>query len=409
MTVSWDKKYEVWRYRFRGTVDGRFISVSGTAKDARSKKQAEHVEAAAIMEARRPELFAKEKAEEQAAAEAADPRIVTKGNPTIREICEWCIAEYALDDKPRGRRNRNTRLRGSIIPFFGTMRASQLGQSDIEAFVKSCVGPNPSKPRNAIATINAKLVCLSVALQYAKSSKHADGSPRLAVMPAVSLWRTVPKRSRRKMRAYTREQIEALLKATSDQRYRVAILLGSDAGLRVGEIRGLRWPDVDLRAGMLNLEWQIDPDGNQVRLKDEEERSIPITPALRAAIEALPKRSLWLISRLESDTLRLRGIAKRKASGPGGFLSYRTVHDEMVRIADRAKVEHSDKIHVWHSLRHTFGSEAAEHGMPLLRIARLMGHADISTTRMYLSDDEKGDRAAMDLAYAKRTGAANED
>ena len=39
----------------------------------------------------------------------------------------------------------------------------------------------------------------------------------------------------------------------------------------------------------------------------------------------------------------------------------------------------------WHSLRHTFGTEAAAQNVPLPVIKELMGHGDIKTTMRYVT------------------------
>jgi integrase len=44
-------------------------------------------------------------------------------------------------------------------------------------------------------------------------------------------------------------EVGKLIASATDERYQVAVLLASEAGLRIGEIRGLQW--VDIKHGQL--------------------------------------------------------------------------------------------------------------------------------------------------------------
>lgn len=56
----------------------------------------------------------------------------------------------------------------------------------------------------------------------------------------------------------------------------------------------------------------------------------------------------------------------------------------------------------FHSLRHTFGTQMASAGVPLVAIKQWLGHADITTTMIYAKwgKDRAADRALVDAAFA---------
>lgn len=68
-----------------------------------------------------------------------------------------------------------------------------------------------------------------------------------------------PKVTRSEMKTFTLEQAPAFLSATAseDIEWRCYFTLALTAGLRSGELRGLRWQDVDLNAGMLTVQQSI--------------------------------------------------------------------------------------------------------------------------------------------------------
>ena len=76
-------------------------------------------------------------------------------------------------------------------------------------------------------------------------------------------------------------EVGKLIASATDERYRVAVLLASEAGLRIGEIRGLQWGD--LKHGQLTVRRAIDQFGNVTTPKHDKGRSVPLSPALAAA------------------------------------------------------------------------------------------------------------------------------
>src|SRR5215211_9093066 len=68
--------------------------------------------------------------------------------------------------------------------------------------------------------------------------------------------RPVPERC--EMRVLTREEIERLLTHTPDY-YRTLIATALFTGLRIGELLGLVWSDLDFDAGLIRVRKQLDP------------------------------------------------------------------------------------------------------------------------------------------------------
>ena len=135
------------------------------------------------------------------------------------------------------------------------------------------------------------------------------------------------------------------------------------SGLRVGELTGLDWNDVDL-------------DARTVRVlgKGGKERMVPFG---RPAAEAL--RS-WLES---WDQIRRQSSATDDPvflNFRGGRLSARSVRRILDRYVESAAV--AAGVHP-HTLRHTFATHLLEGGADLRTIQELLGHSSLSTTQRY--------------------------
>lgn len=80
------------------------------------------------------------------------------------------------------------------------------------------------------------------------------------------------------------DEYEHLVKISEKSEWYTAILLGGEAGLRLGEIRALRWFDVDLRLNKITVRkalWRSELDAP----KGGRERVIPLTQRLAGALQ----------------------------------------------------------------------------------------------------------------------------
>ena len=169
----------------------------------------------------------------------------------------------------------------------------------------------------------------------------------------------------------------------------VTILL--DTGLRVSELCGLDTDDVDTE----------DMSALVIGGKGEKDRTVLFTQATVKAIEG------WTPIRNTR-----RGICEREdeqrsllLSSRGRRMNPRSVQKLMDRLADAADIPRSRLSP--HTLRHTFATGLLERGADLVTIQRLLGHASIATTRVYL---EIGDQTLSEIYHrAQREGATTDD
>jgi integrase len=140
------------------------------------------------------------------------------------------------------------------------------------------------------------------------------------------------------------------------------VLLGGDAGLRCGEIMGLRWTDVDTRKRQIRVE-QSDWKGHVTSTKGGRLRYVPMTTRLAVALQA-------------HRHLRHARVLCRDNGVP---LTQKIVRAHVARATRRAQVK--DGVHI---LRHTFCSHLAMRGAPARAIQELAGHTDLSTTQRYM-------------------------
>ena len=204
------------------------------------------------------------------------------------------------------------------------------------------------------------------------------------------------------------EQIVALLQACLSARDRLIVLLMARAGLRRGELCGLRRSDVHLLADSRPLGCEIarahlhvvrrDGNPNGAWAKSRRQRVVPL--------DFLTVRA--------SDTYALERMTVRGAAG-GDFLLVNlfrapvgapmrpgAIGDLLAAASRRAGLAAAVTPH---QLRHAFGSNAADAGCGIDVVADLLGHASVSSSQVYLHPDPGRLRAAVDAVPSPREQA----
>ncbi len=171
-----------------------------------------------------------------------------------------------------------------------------------------------------------------------------------------------------------------------------------NTGLRVSEMCGLRWADVDMKKNMIHVRQQLTycnyGDGCKYHVSDlkteNAERDIPLTKDARKALNS--QRELDLV----------RGIQRQEVERISDFVFVNSKGRPWAVGAINAKLDQISKRHNLntdlpplphisaHLLRHTFASRLAEGGLDVKGIQTLLGHADASTTlNVYIDEDAR--------------------
>lgn len=182
------------------------------------------------------------------------------------------------------------------------------------------------------------------------------------------------------------EGLAALCRAAETPQDAALFLTAGMAGLRQGELRALRWRDVDFLASRLHVRRSA-TTGAAARVKAPKSgrvRSVPLVPQVAEALARLGQREHFTgeedlvfpnpIGEIENDTLlRRRYVRARTAAGLPASLRF-------------------------HDLRHVFGSTAVR-AFPLSDVQAMLGHQHITTTMRYIHHRPGADDAAR-LAQA---------
>jgi integrase len=144
-----------------------------------------------------------------------------------------------------------------------------------------------------------------------------------------------------------------------------AVCLAGEAGLRVGEVKALRWrEDVDIIAKTVTVNRQMRM-GVVGTPKGRTRRTVPMTDTLFAALKDLS---------VVREGLIIRDL-------PGHAITTENqIKNLLYRICRKAGLPEKG----WHSLRHTFGTHAALFGVNPWRLMAWLGHKAMTETFRYV-------------------------
>jgi integrase/recombinase XerD len=168
----------------------------------------------------------------------------------------------------------------------------------------------------------------------------------------------MPKLAQKQLRFYTKQEVGQIIQSCQDKRDRAFILLMVDSGLRLSEVIGLNWGDVDVSSGIIKV---VSGKGRKARI---------------VLIGFNARRALL---RYQGEVI-LGDENPVFQSGPGKRFTISGMRSWVLRIGKRAGIKLSP-----HALRRTFATLALKAGMNVFQLQGLLGHSSLEMTRRYVA------------------------
>jgi len=299
---------------------------------------------------------------------------VPLATPELRfaRVAGWWIERYERRVEAGERRERSLEsnryhLERHLLPRFGPRLIRTLGVEDVADLMTRLRAAGKSEK-----TVAGALATLQSIVRFALRNGWIAHNP-VERLESGERPRPVPRRQR----VLGRDEILRLLVACAP-RYRTLVATAIYTGLRISELLGLVWSDLDL-------------DGGELHLRAQLSRAHRGTPARRVPLKTpAAYRDVPLAPQLASRLLEHRramppvgGEAWVFHTGAGTPFGHRNV--ERRALNDAAALAGLDD-GTWprlrfHDLRHTFASHLiVDLGLDVVRVSRILGHARVSTT-----------------------------
>jgi len=295
--------------------------------------------------------------------------------PEFSEYAHRYLEGYAKTAcKPNTYDGYEAIIRRHLAPAWQGKRLDEITRADVKRLIleKQQAGLAPSTVENIKALVSGIFT-------------HAYEEEILTANPALKLGRYIKRQDRRRhIRPLTRDQVTAFLEAALRERpeHHPLLLCAFRTGMRLGELLGLAWEDIDFDANTIEVRRAYSHRGFSTP-KSHRSRVVDMSDQLR-----------WvLLAHQQKLRGRFRGKLKAVAV-PDGIKGGTRVHlafpdrnggpidgDNLRTRVFYPLLEKADVPRTrFHDIRHTFASLLLVQGEPLHYVKEQMGHASIQTT-----------------------------
>lgn len=270
--------------------------------------------------------------------------------------------------------NYKMKFEKHILPDFGDMLCTEISSAGVNAFIREKMnkGLSAGYVRDLFTVFKSLLTYAQEEYSFKLSLKN------------VSLPKTEKKKSR-KMSDDRQKRLVCYVKSHMDLTG-LGVLLSLFMGLRIGELCGLKWGDIDIGHKVLRVNRTVQrickPNGSR---KTMLVISSPKTATSKRCISIPDFLLPYLLQcRSNEDDFVLSGCEK--------VVEPRTMQYRYKKLLEDANVEISN----YHQLRHTFATNCVENGFDAKTLSCVLGHSTIALTlERYVHPNRQYERRMM--------------
>ena len=288
-------------------------------------------------------------------------------DPTKMSVGEYLEHWLTVDIERRVARKTAVRHRQivqrQISPRIGALPMRKLTAVHIEAFEAQLQQDGYVKGRKAGQGLTAQTV-LHVHRTLSQALAHAVNTGVLFKNPAEQV--KPPRPPRREIAILSKAEVATLLRAAERTSLYLSVLVAVTTGMRRGELLGLRWSDIDLKAARLTVNQSLERLSGKTTLKP------PKTSGSRRTI-TLPA--------LTVEALREHRAAKPRIGAGELVFSHDGIPwdpDSLTKAFDKLVVTAGVRRITFHGLRHTYISHQLMDGVHVKVVSERAGHANVS-------------------------------
>jgi len=319
---------------------------------------------------------------------------VDKNNLTVNDMYNsWIQLKRGLKENTFS--NYKYMYKMFVEPDFGKNRITDLKRSDVRGFYNFLA----EEKHVQINTIDSIHTVLHQVLEIAVEDDYLRYNPSDNALKELKKAINFEVEKRRALTVSEQEIFEAFLRKKGQyHRWYPVFTVMLWTGMRVGEITGLRWCDIDLEEGSINVNHTLvyfDKRAeerctfaiNTTKTKAGE-RSIPMLPKVKEAflMEKEYQRECGVKSESVvdgyQDFIFVNRFGNVQHQGTLNKALRRIIRDCNFEILDKSNQEDAIILPKFsnHSLRHTFTTRMCEAGVNIKAMQEILGHADAETT-----------------------------
>lgn len=296
---------------------------------------------------------------------------------TVNDWCDYWLESIAAKQVKKSTFDSyKSKIDCHVRPLIGDKFLSSLTTAHLDQFVET------TKEKVSIHSLHAIFRVLKTALKYAEKLNFV----KKTLYENVQL----PKMQKRKLRLFTQAEHKKLLSEVRMTNKGLAVLLSLETGMRIGEIAGLKWTDIDFMNQTITIRrtlQRVSTEPESIKKthiiegkpkSETSERMIPLSAHLL-------KRLLFEVKTSQSEYVVSNGTR---------YMDPRTIRYQFRRLLEKLKLP----ICSFHALRHSFATRCLEKGINIAVISSLMGHSSTKMTLdIYTNSNLNEERLAMKI------------
>ena len=316
-------------------------------------------------------------------------------NVTVNDVYElWCQLKRGIKDSTM--KNYIYMYELFVKPTFGKKKLVQVKKSDVRRFYNQLIDDKVLKPStvDVIHNIVHQVFQIAVDDDMIRSNPAANMLRENKMAHGSEI---------EKRKALTLEQEELFLgylaRTPKYQHWYPVFYIMANTGMRVGEITGLRWCDVDMENGIISVNHTLvyynhrDEKGCYFSINTPKTkagiREIPMTEGVKQAFlmekEFQEECGMKSVSHIEgySDFVFVNRNGEVQHQGTLNKALQRIMRDCNSEVLEKKGVDSNPALlpkFSCHVLRHTFATRMCESGLNVKVVQSVLGHADVTTT-----------------------------
>lgn len=320
---------------------------------------------------------------------------------TINDVFEvWKQLKRGLKDNTF--QNYKYMYEQFVKPDFGNTRVSQLKKSDVKRFYNMLADERALK----VSTIDSIHTVLHQVLDMAVDDAYLRNNPSDNVLKELKQAHNFDTEKRKALTVAEQELFLDFLRRNHQYNhwYSIfAVMVGT--GLRVGEVTGLRWCDIDLKENLIDVNHTLvyynhAENGCYFNINTPKTkagvRNVPMLEFVKQAFIEERKyqmaNGIWCSVKIDgyTDFIFVNRFGAAQHQGTLNKALRRIIRDCNDEVLERNE-ENPVLLPRFscHTLRHTFTTRMCEAGVNIKVIQDALGHSDISTTLNIYADVTK--------------------
>lgn len=284
---------------------------------------------------------------------------------TVSEYLEGWLETHRQSIKTRTAYQYEGLIKNHVTPHIGELRLRDLNLSVIEGFYSNLLNSGVG-PRTIKITSNVLHKAFEKAVRYGLLFNNPVHGA------------TLPSYHCKEMKILDRAQVGIFLKAAKESPHYALYYLAISTGMRLGELLGLKWADIDLETGILHVlrQKQYSPGDGFVLVEPKTNagrRTIRIGDGSVQVLRQHFENQKGLREQMKKRWVEMDLVFSNSFGRPGDASNIRLDFNKVLISAGLPKIR-------FHDLRHTAASLLLNNRIPVIVVSNMLGHSKPSVT-----------------------------